>query len=616
MKTNVIKNRRIILGLLKQLERGDCLIRCNSLDLPMRGKLEIEEDQFCSFLTTESLASDDNIQVTFWVNSEYHECNFQRQSDNHYLIPTEITQINRRDKTRIYSNELSSMPVICIVETRLSKHYSFLESVSREAISVLIDLESVNLFIGQMATINVYLCRRTIGAYLVSILKIEKLGNKFKVVAQINQQNIIENERQKFCGIDTKKMDIKLLWPDLEGFACLINVNKISGHGLCGYLDEAIPNIFPIGTIFIEPISGSRVSLVWKDGNHCGFSFDRCSAWEKTNIIRLVVNATQISSQSNRKKASDSLATLTKAGLVKGLRADSYRQESKHEFFLSRSNSSKRWFHVVDNIDNTNLSFLRYSNDGWMVQELASINTEGTTGVDVTFKGIDAFFKECAEDVRPYFSIFGINDAKNPFVRRMWKTIFPKYFINGVFHFDTVIGSIKSMSLDQDSQQGSRCNIVTVNLRNWITYAPNINNMRDRVLYNTFGLNEFEFSCTNLGEILQREKLEYSRVVKVLVDEHNTTLFYLIKLGLPPLSNATSIAENLYIIPASNQSAAYFKEIFRIENDLLNGIEDICILNVYPELKSELSEKLVNFQPREFETGILLVSSFQGFNHE
>ena len=140
--------------------------------------------------------------------------------------------------------------------------------------------------------------------------------------------------------------------------------------------------------------------------------------------------------------------------------------------------------------------------------------------------------------------------------------------------------------------------------------------MRDRVLYNTFGLNEFEFSCTNLGEILQREKLEYSRVVKVLVDEHNTTLFYLIKLGLPPLSNATSIAENLYIIPASNQSAAYFKEIFRIENDLLNGIEDICILNVYPELKSELSEKLVNFQPREFETGILLVSSFQGFNHE
>src|SRR5690606_31898228 len=128
------------------------------------------------------------------------------------------------------------------------------------------------------------------------------------------------------------------------------------------------------------------------------------------------------------------------------------------------------------------------------------------------------------------------------FVKKMWSEILPTYFEKGVFNFEMIVGSIEKKEFIPSSEI-NKFKIVNVNQINWPNFSPVLQSKADRILFNTFGLNEYEFNCNHLREVLQREKLEFQRKVKILLDENNTPLFYLIRLGLPPLSNATSITE-------------------------------------------------------------------------
>ena len=164
------------------------------------------------------------------------------------------------------------------------------------------------------------------------------------------------------------------------------------------------------------------------------------------------------------------------------------------------------------------------------------------------------------------------------------------------------IGTIKNKVLANSGS--SEVTTIKVSASTWESIFSVIGaSKKFRELFSFFGLSEVDFIPRVLSDVLLSDKKKLSREVFVSYDKNGHILGLVLKLGLPPLTNVTSLIENAYIIPSGHNNSAFISAIFSNDNELLMGVEDICFLNSALEDDLNIKKAVDEFVPREFRTG-------------
>ena len=463
MKTKSISNKRLIKGHFEEVQRSNEFLKEKD---NYAIKIESVEEKGL-LLSSEHFKLKSEVFVSFCIGGDYFNCTLKSLENNLFEYPKEISQIERRKEERIYYNEISTSNIVCTIESLRSKEFGFLYNLNSNYISITVNEDCSDFDINDLIRVVVYLDNAFIGDYNGKIISKTNENQSLNILAKIvipNSHNENKRKRINKRGHKIEKTPLKLFWPNQEGFSFNFMIREISGLGLSGTLPEEIKCMLPIGTLFEEHNTRSRLKLTWRDHNNFGFDLSYSPAWQRTKLINSI-GAPQ-SSNSKLKKSSKSLSLLTRAGLVKGGRSLSYQNESKQEIFLNRSRSTNRWHHFVDLGEESNLSFLRYTDDAWMIQELASVSQNPARGKNIVLHGINKFLRTNTENNSSLLTLFGINDAKNTFVNKIWTTVFPSFFENGVYTYQSFIFSIKNKTI---TCQNNKYTITKANKSNWVS---------------------------------------------------------------------------------------------------------------------------------------------------
>ena len=101
-------------------------------------------------------------------------------------------------------------------------------------------------------------------------------------------------------------------------------------------------------------------------------------------------------------------------------------------------------------------------------------------------------------------------------------------------------------------------------------------------------------------------------IVYVCVGLEGKVVGFAVKLGLPPLSNASSLIENLYLIPTATDLSSMFNAVFYKGSPILEGVEDICVFNLDKDACTHLEKLVFKFEARNFEAALIPLISIKG----
>jgi hypothetical protein len=169
------------------------------------------------------------------------------------------------------------------------------------------------------------------------------------------------------------------------------------------------------------------------------------------------------------------------------------------------------------------------------------------------------------------------------------------------------LGSIKNKARSFHSSGKIR----KATVEEWRESFPKIKDEATRDFLTAFGVSETDFASRLLSDTLLSDSKKLDREVYVVTSKSGSTLGFAVKLGLPPLSNVTSLAENLYLIPATDDHSALIEVVLSADSPALVGIEDICLLKSCPEDDALLQKVISGFSPREFELVLIWTHSFR-----
>ncbi len=411
-------------------------------------------------------------------------------------------------------------------------------------------------------------------------------------------------KRASHRGSKIEGVALNLCWPDENGFSSLMKITEISGLGMSGSCQGGAIELLPVGTIFYEKSTEARIRLAWKKDEMVGFSFDTTEPGLREKIIETIrVYSQQEEHLSLRKRSKRNLHILTKSGLVKGSRALSYSNASKAELFYQRANYSSRWFYKIES-ESHFLSFLRVSDEGWLIQELASSGAKGS-GEALLLAGIHDYIKNMHEEPSAHSAIIGIYDLSSPFNQYMWREKIPPLFPGCVTYKHVLLGQIKGCRLQDRRQSPYACELSSS--RDW--FHKRAITPIDPVL-NAFGVSFQAIHPGILSNILRSEDLKLDREVFTISHPQLGICAIAVKLGLPPVSNVTSLAENMYIFHIAGDPGDYLHSLLFQGNPALTGVEDICIVSNSSLSDLALDHVIHGFAGRPFELALLPIHAY------
>ena len=611
MNPKTVTSPRVIKGIFTELQQSGNGLFINEDNTIIKVSIGAGVEDLAEYTICFSEIHDtsDCVTVSFWVGGDYFKCSLKKMSSGSFFPPNEIFSINRREKTRFETCNLSATPVFAVLLINTERVFARVHDVDAECIAISIGMKNQKITIGTHGILTEYSTGSLVGVHNVVVQEVKDAVDFRKRIVLRVTTDLSGEKRITSRTHQIRPILLNLFWPREDGVSALVEVQELTGMGFSGRLITSIAEMLPVGSIFLESASGARLRLAWINSNNAGFSFDCCDPRIRERIYLYLNSFIGSGEKGQRGRTKETLSILTRAGLLKSERALTFSDDEKMEVFMYRSSASQRWLFQDQISEESYLSFVRVSDGGWFIQELGSLSNGKQDGGTLIITGMEKLRNTRHEELCPQSRIAGIYDLSSKFNLFFWRNEILKALSEAPEFHRVTLGTIKGKVINTGGETNTK--IFKMRSDMWVSIYSKIKDQKMSNVLSFYGVSENDFAPRMLADVMLSDGKVLAREVYCIQEKNGPVLGVALKIGLPPLANVTSLLENLYIIPTCENHKAIIEAIFENENEVLLGIEDICFIGSTHDDDLQIKKMIPGFTPREFELVLINTHSLK-----
>lgn len=533
----------------------------------------------------------DKITLFFSNGPDFYSCQTIciDRDGSAFSIPEEMELLPDKRSPRAKVGDFSQYPVIVEIRSPGIRTYGRLVDYSSSSLRIRLASKLDPTSIGiSLEIVGYYKSKEVLRSEGRIIRSEEGRGVENFVILEVNRKSESKTFKERsHKRFNTAQAALRIRWLTDQNTCSY----KVRNYGLAGVALERTEHgdPVPLGAKCEIYDLGIRAKVVWSSPTSIGLDLSEPNEKEKNvwiKHIEALENFGEIGADHESRRLL--LKLLLRSGYLRGIKAQTFKEELLEQLIPDISTSStwlRRYIGNSSQHGERHISFLRLSDQSWMIQELAQYNS--TVSAHMTLDdAISRFAYENSAESRKNEVLIALYDRSSAFNMNYWecdtlKEVGSTYdaFVGKVTaHSGPVVHSFSAIT-DQIKDSTSLAHI-------------------SKRLLRTIGIDNDVTNSPWLAEQLQVSGYCLNRKLAIL--HHGSAPSAIaVSFGLPTFSNLSTTANHLWILfdPNKTQPTEVIQALGENSNfsNLLNGVSEyvaISTANINFAYNSKSSERL------------------------
>ena len=596
---SIISDHRFILGLFREIEiLGGYLLSEESNEQSRITfsliHIELEGKSSSAIQLLFSEFSKPILKLSIEVEGQIYAGNSYRIQDGIYTLPQSLEALNLRSAKRFKPEELSDIDFFAEIRGVGWRRFCSVIDFNTGFVAIKTNLELGAAIANETIVVRIYSGSKQI---LICDAKIRETrldaDNAYLYVLSLftdERSNASpESERRQFTrdfslnrSQKEAALDLTIYWPREDGYKIRATIVDAGATGMRLCFNNA-PFDLPVGAIAEIAEIHIPARVVWKSNDHYGFYIGLGGQDGVRKWVEFLDSAKGNSLSGSPAAASrrNILSALLKSGYLAGAKASFVKEEKGYELVVPVTESTSRWLFRCVKFKNRTLeshvSFLKMSDDSWMIQELGSASDQRGVGKTIIKDAILRFFGRESLFSSSKAVMLSLYDATLKFNINFWNQIQEKYNLP---FFHSLVTRHPLNLTDFDIPITKEISFSVPSISDWdMTYESLKSKFSTRAL-SALGISGQDFRSPDLMRGVSESGYSFER--QVLIAGHGLQpIGILVNFGLPTYANLTVTANHLWIIVKSRDDALQILSTLLVTQNyknILSGVSQIVVL--------------------------------------
>jgi hypothetical protein len=598
------RNPKLIEGVFRELSILGVQIVCAGKDFHFLSRVELSDEKVLQFISLDRKLPDqlpDILTIQFSLEGTAYVTSVDRLNDQGYKFPTKIEKLEAREHIRLESRDLVLGDLLIELRGVGWRRYGRVKDLNTSTLAISIPSPILSINVGTHISVRVYHASEEIinGKYEVQFVRVAQdecilIIKTLILLTSVPAKNKRNLPRRSLSSGPT----IEIAWPDESGLVVRAILHDISSVGARVEIVSGPVFVPPVGSILKIRSTNLKVRLSWTGENSWGLDLSMNS--RSTLITWLegffaseeaLMNGSPASLQSRK-----ILGTLLRSGYLTGQKADNFKKRESRETVILQTPSTSKWLrrfgqHEDGHLAN-HISFLRMTDDSWMIQELGSATEQRGIGHKIIENGIaDLFVREEAFSTADTVLI-GLYQRQMKFNKNFWtsraQTLDIPEYLAYVTEYSPPSETERSIPTNPGTSDSEKITLPI--LSTWKRTYEKLNEFYPSDLLAAAGITSGKFSSPQLTVDVLDSGFVMQRTV-ALIESCDFDPAVAINYGLPTFANLTISANHLWLILTNLDNLESTLAILassEFGRSMLHGVTQIVIMT--PKTASSLNE--------------------------